>query len=375
MYRNASSLASTPWLTSVVVSVSLGGCAANNVPTLEDEVLEDAGNETRVRTLDAAAGEFGEIDFSRSDEAPLDAGKRAPRDAGLIALVPEPTEQLDAGAPTALAPLDAGQSAPVVDAQVEEPAAPASCNVTGKWAVELRASVSSSATQFTTSGGEARAWLLLDVSGSDGSFRASTRVCAVQFPTIELKPEFGAESYQLQFPRSSASSQADGLPGGSLTLRSKGNDIELDAFAVLLGVKNEAKASDAWPADGNSVQLDADGDGKPGTTVTWATGAGTFLPPLDLNKAARARDTQLAARVVLGAAKLTGCDAWSGPTGAARVDTHVLGCTRSDGQACSADQTSILELIRPQYSASKADLEAVRLPSSARCTDVLDKLD
>ncbi|MET0283564.1 MAG: hypothetical protein ABW352_03820 [Polyangiales bacterium] len=350
----------------------MGGCAGNNVPPIEeDAVLDDAGTEIRVRTLDAAAGEFADIDYSRNDQAPLDAGVQSvASDAGFVALVPEPTEVLDAGAPTALVPLDAGKSTTTVDAQ-----APASCNVAGKWAVELRASVGSAATQFTTSSGEARTWLLLDVTGANGSFRATTRVCGVQFPSIELKPEFGVESYQLQFPRSSTSKFADGLPAGAITLRSSGNDIELDAFAVLLGVKSDHKASDAWPADGNSVQLDADSDGKPGTTVTWATGSGKFLPPLDLNKASRARDTQLSARVVLGATKLSGCDAWSGSTGSARVDTHVLGCTRSDGQGCSAEQTGILQTIRPQYSASKADLEAVRLGADARCTDVLDKLD
>ncbi len=377
MYRDAAARASSVFVASAVVAVSAGfaGCASNNVTTTSDAVA-DGSVEITVRSLDGST--------LQSELAPDARVLRSDGSAGEIAL-PEldaSAEQADAGA-TGL-PVQDGLDAqvppaPVQDAQVQDAqapsaqtpdAAPASCDLQGKWALKLKGAVTSSQTPFTSSNGDATAWLLFDATGSGGSYTATTRVCGVQFPSIDLRPEFGSESYAMQFPRNSP----DGLQGGSVTLHAKDDSVSVDAFAVLLGAKTDGKASDAWPSDGSSVAFDADSDNKPGLTVTWSTSNGKVLPPLDVSKSSRARDSQLTARLVVGAASFSGCDTWNGTTGSARIDSHVLGCTRSDGSACTPDQLTLQELIRPQYDAQQATLQAARLSGDARCSDALTKL-
>lgn len=400
MYRNAvarASVASFAASAFVAASVGLTGCAANNVsPTAATEPEEDAAVAITVRSLDAAIATSGESasresapdagvgEFSLpepdagqlvgalgansralADAALADAG--APADAGALA---------DAGAPADAGPVDAATvDAGVADAAPASPvdagAAPTSCDLSGRWAIGLSGTLSSSSTLYTNSNGAARAWLLLDVTGSGGTFTASVGVCALELPSIELRAEFGPESYQVQFPRSSTTSFPDGLPGGSATLHTMGDTVQLDALAVLLGVKPTMQAGDVWPSDGSTVAADADGDGKAGLTISWSTDNGKLAPPLDVYKSARARDTQLAARLTLAAASYQGCSAWSGATGSARLESHVLGCTRTDGSTCSSDQVGILEVIRPEYEAQQVNLKAVRLPVGSRCAEVL----
>jgi hypothetical protein len=393
MYRNAkravraNSLVSTISRMLVTAGVSVSGCAGNDAMVTSDIVL-DATVDTQ--TLDASvelttappsasprtgpsryasSREAGIGELSNTGELVTDAGaalldaQTADTTDGQRAVdATSPARAMDAGA-------DAEQS---VEAAVV-PSVDEACDPSGIWALKLQGEVTSPTTPFSNSSGTTRLWALLDVHAAGDAFEGSTRLCGLDFPTISLLPSYGGERYQIQFPRSN-SAKPDGLPSGSLRLRADTNGLAFEPLAILLGVQLDNDPLASWPTDGNDVAFDADSDGAAGITTTWATDQGQQLPPVDINGAARAQRTLVTGRVVLGANTYKGCDALAGSAGAARIETHVLGCTLTGGSACSKDQTSILESLKPDYSAAQSNLQAKRLPSGSRCSDVLKAL-
>jgi hypothetical protein len=384
MYRNAkravraNSLVSTISRMLVTVGVPVCGCAGNNTMVTSDIVL-DATVDTQ--TLDASV----ELATAPPSDAPRTGPSRyaAGREAGIGELsnigelvTDAGAAQLDAQTADATRPARGMDAAADAEQAVEAAVIPSvdeACDPSGLWALKLQGEVTSPTTPFSNSSGTARLWVLLDVHAAGDAFEGSTRLCGLDFPTITLLPSYGAERYQIQFPRSN-SAKPDGLPSGALRLRADSNGLAFEPFSILLGVQLANDPLAGWPANGNEVAFDADSDGAPGITATWATDQGQQLPPVDVRGAARAQRTLVTGRFVLGASTYQGCEAFAGSAGAARVETHVLGCTLVGGAACSSDQTSILESLKPDYSAAQSSLQAKRMPSGSRCTDVLKAL-
>jgi hypothetical protein len=260
----------------------------------------------------------------------------------------------------------------------------AACDSSGTWALKITTPVKWPASFVLQAGtGTVTNWVKSKRVQTGASIMDTAQVCGVQIPDYQATSTFGSEKYGVRFPASLFDSP--GLPTFNFTATLTANDGGAPTFTTgpigaLVGATMANPATDPWPSNGALLtQLDSDGDGKPGVSGDAAQDPGMSLPPVNAARSARANRVYTVFRQVLTATgPVTSCDRIVGKATTAvinnktAIDSHVLGCRRSDnGADCSSSEYKLLDGAAPIYTATgDSAITMVRIPDSATCTDV-----
>jgi hypothetical protein len=280
------------------------------------------------------------------------------------------------------------------------------CNYDGVWASKLTIDVSWSPQGLTSiilaSGtGKIEQWIRGSRTHQGSTLTDATVVCGVVLPDFQSTAVVGNETYGVRFPPSLFDShylpvfQVTGTISGNMA----GATYSTSPTAALLGVTMSSPTSDPWPSDPSTVNAqDMDKDGKPGVTITVATGltgAGgvySLVPtgiPAAYQPIIRADKLYVAIRQVTAVSgTVKNCDHVSGtvtiPTisGKTAIDSHVLGCELADGGDCSTtasfgstSQAGFVDNTQPVFTPTgTGTFDSVRISAGTSCAGVRSML-
>jgi hypothetical protein len=274
-------------------------------------------------------------------------------------------------------------TAPTSEEKVAEAEDNAECANTGTWAIQIATPVKWNAS-FVVQGGSGtlKNWIRSTRTQDGLTIRDTAKLCGVEVPDYTSAALFGSEKYGIRFP--AAVFEQPTMPtftmDATLTSKLAGATFTATGAASLVGAALPNAITDAWPSSVAALTpVDADGDSKGGLTAEAATGPGFSFPPVNAMRTARADRMYVALRQVAGATTGTvkTCTRSEGTAdisiiaNKAAIDSHVMGCRRSDGAECSAAEFKLLDSAAPIYSPTgKAVITMVKVADTATCADI-----
>jgi hypothetical protein len=173
------------------------------------------------------------------------------------------------------------------------------------------------------------------------------------------------------------------LPTTSTTLTlsstSPGATISQPLAAALMGTTMSNPTTAAWPSASTGLtQVDHDGDGNPGVTVTYLNGGGYSYPRVSSSafSTARAQNPYVASRLVFSLqGTLSSCTQASGPATVTQVNTRIFGCKLSGTtNKCNTSQWSFLDDNCLNYTVGSSTYTMVKVANGASCAAVRSAL-
>lgn len=268
----------------------------------------------------------------------------------------------------------------------------AKCNFSGTWATFVRVPVKWPGAPFVLleGTGEVKQWTISHrVQDSLLALHETVSACSIYLPDLTGSVLTSNQSFGIRFPNSLFdTSTAPPWPFNTTVQLVDGQaQWSTEAVATLTGVSLPSPATDAWPSPlSPSALRDDEGDGNPGVTVVPvdpATDSRYNFPPVGFPPLfgvdyPRAKLIFIASRSVV---KLHGtvksCDELNGAAdivvlgGTPSINSTVVGCVKTTGETCTADEAGFLDQNRPQFTPTgPGTLVSVRMPDSATCADV-----
>lgn len=254
------------------------------------------------------------------------------------------------------------------------------CDLSGTFALKLTMTGSWPAVANVKSGGGTFFfWLKATTNHAGNSVAATVTECGRFMPEIIADMVVGPDESLIHgyadgpfdsglLPSSSAAITLDrSTPGATLSWPLTANQ---------LGIAMTNPKTDSWPSAASSIpaaqRVDMDGDGKPGVTGTYATGA-TFPRTSDaLFGGNRADLPYYAARLRFSLnGTLTSCSASSGSATINSTDLRIYGCNRSGStQDCTATEGAFVDANTPTVVSGPASYVLQRVASGAGCAAV-----
>jgi hypothetical protein len=265
----------------------------------------------------------------------------------------------------------------------DESAETAECAGGGTWAIEIATPVKWNASFVVSAGTGTIRNLALSTRTQDGLKVTDTaRLCGLDIPDYTSTAAFGSEKYGIRW--AGAAFEAPTMPkfSSTHTLSSKlpGATFTSTAIASILGTTLPNVFTDPWPSSVAALTpVDSDSDGKGGFTAVAANAPGFSLPPVNAARTARADRLYLALRQVSGPAAGTvkSCTRYEATAdiaviqNKAAIDSHVMGCHRSDGPECTSAEFKLLDGAAPVYAPTgKAVVTMIKVADTATCADV-----
>ncbi len=257
------------------------------------------------------------------------------------------------------------------------------CDASGIWAMKIETPVKWNSSFVLQGGtGVVTNWLLSKRTQTGLNITDSADLCGVETPDYQAAALFGGEKYGITFPDDTFGSLPKITFTGTISSREIGATFATPASASLVGASLANPTTDAWPSNvANLVGVDVDNDGKPGISADAKTGQGLSLPPVNASRSVRADRAYSAFRQVLASTSgtVTSCSRVEGKgsiaviAGKAAIDSHVMGCRRTDGTECNASEYKLLDSAAPVYQPTgETTITMVKLPtnSAPTCAEV-----
>jgi hypothetical protein len=257
------------------------------------------------------------------------------------------------------------------------------CNFTGTWAIRFEIPVQWPASVAVEAGsGTVYQWAKVERQHRGTQLHDVVSVCGTRVPDSRAREEFNRELYGIDFP----DSLFDGgrLPTTklvtTLTGQGPGDAFTMGGIAVSLGLDMPQAATAVWPGRARDLRtLDTDGDGHPGITL-WARLLPPYsAPPVNVFRTKHAAKFYVALRNVVqsGSGKIDSCDAMSGTAvipvigNKAALNSHIVGCQRTDGRACSLSEAEMVDRAQSGYNlAGAAKLSMRRVAPQTSCAQI-----
>jgi hypothetical protein len=287
----------------------------------------------------------------------------------VLSLAVAPTACGDAPDDLATAPLEIS----------EAPSAQA-CDLTGTWATKTVVPVTWRQTLIIARGlGQVDQYTMHTRTQTGAAFTDTVQVCGITLPAVRGQPVFGGELYRARFEPSVFDTEPIGTStvNGTLTAAEVDATYSIPRMAVLVGLTMNRPLTDPWPADPTNTGATLGPDGALGVKATMVTDAGYSLPPINLLMS-RAKSLQMVLRSVgSSTGKLETCDRLTGTAaiadlyGVSAINSHIVGCTRTDNVPCTPRELRFIDAQTPVLSAGGAGrVVSVRLRPGATCADV-----
>lgn len=268
--------------------------------------------------------------------------------------------------------VDAGSDASEPETLAD--AGPQPCDFSGTWVAKLTVATSwPSGVALSSGSGTSEVWAKFQLTPTGALVPGSMAACGVSLPDFSLQPALGFERYAVDFniplfdavpPRTVATDaeirvEGEGFPG---------DVISMSEAALVLGTTLADPLNDPWPAAGDLINNDMDGDGKRGVTLAHVNDAAHVYMRVDPLGTVRSDRGYYAARVVFSArGTVLSCDEIQGQAMVPRVDTHLVGCSLVGGGECSTLQRDTLDGLRPLFSLDDATYRAIKVGDHATC--------
>jgi hypothetical protein len=245
------------------------------------------------------------------------------------------------------------------------------CDLAGTYALKLTVPTTWPGTSLIDAGsGDFKFWARLVFTQNGTALTGTVTTCD------HVVPDFAGglnEDYGIIYP---ASIFAAALPSlaTSATLggTGPGSSFTLARSALMLGLRMNNPVLDPWPSAGSVMQVDSDGDGKPGVTATYKSTGGFSRPPVNGFGTARAQTGYMAARVVFQlAGTLTSCTQSSGSATVQDIDSRTLGCRISGGSRdCNGSEQNHLDSNAPGYQTRPSTYTLTKVAAGSSCATV-----
>lgn len=381
-----------PWL-----AVAAGACSPHLGGTGADTDLA-RGADAQADIADDAGAPRGRD--ARADDAPSDAADDPSADSDSSSPDDGAGAHDDAaidggGAPeadTGVASDAGGDAGHMVDASV-------SCEIPGRYAVDLRLDVSWNDTSLAgivpllrRGTGQLHIMALVDVGPLSGSAPAESsqgtlRTCGATLPDFATENLLVSEQYSVHFPDGTWDSPA--MPTYPLSLRygctQPGCSLIVEQVVATYGAQGGQGV--AWPerSEGTTglTLVDHDGDGYPGVSVLTrgpdehdAFGTPYSHVPVSWTLNARALKIGVPLRVSVAlSGKQVQCGLFTGAVGQATVDARAVACQAMPGSGsgsveCNANQVDFLDQNFPAWTVVGGSFQAVRVEPSVGCAGV-----
>jgi hypothetical protein len=200
--------------------------------------------------------------------------------------------------------------------------------------------------------------------------------CGSTLPPLALTVLVGGGMSLVEIPTTiwDSPSLPNFASSGTLSGWSTGSTLKTNPSTTLIG-SSMADPEAAWPKAYTDVMpVDTDGDHNPGIASIPRMGGGYNPPPVSIvgPHAQRIDITSRTSLALDGA--LGSCTELSGAARLERLDSHVLGCERDDGQPCTAAQTDFLDDNRTLYSTKPGTFTAKIVEADTTCAAIRQAL-
>ena len=230
--------------------------------------------------------------------------------------------------------------------------------------------------------GEIVQWVRSDrTKTGDTTVNDTLTVCGTTVPDYRSQKAFGNELFGVRFPDSLFDSEV--IPTASVTTHvsafATGGTYTSDQVAIQIGVKMANPLTDAWPKkQSDVVSVDSDKDSKKGITVQAASGDKYALPPVNMFRTKRATQFYLGVRnVAASTGQINTCERFTGTAtipligGKLALNSHLLGCLKTDGNDCSDGETDLIDKFQPDYQLNgPASVVMVKMDPKSTCAAV-----
>jgi hypothetical protein len=243
-----------------------------------------------------------------------------------------------------------------------------SCNLNGSYALKLSIPTMWPATSVLSAGsGTFTRWSKLALTQSGNTLTGTIVPCGETVPDFAAASFIG-EDYGVLYPNSIF----DGTPlpststSATVSATSPGSAFALARSAILVGTSMADPVYGAWPSAAAIVQVDADGDGKPGITSPYKSGGSYDAAPANSSGSSRATRAYMATRVVFTLnGTLDSCSLSTGSASVQDIDFHTIGCWLTTNRDGSSAEASYLDSNGPNYQTNPATYRLVKLTGAA----------
>jgi hypothetical protein len=162
------------------------------------------------------------------------------------------------------------------------------------------------------------------------------------------------------------------MPSFPGTSTRTGNTIVMNPGVALVGL-TMSNPTGTWPAVGNIMGVDHDGDSKLGLTAIPKETSGYSAIPVELKSSPlRADKVYLATRTVMTlSATVEGCpETYTGTANVTKLDNHVIGCHVKGGGECNTTQRNFVDDNTTVFTIKSATFTTERISETATCADV-----
>jgi len=287
---------------------------------------------------------------------------------------------------------------PAPDAGVVDPSLPplARCNFAGTWATIIRVPVTWPDAPLVLHGGSGQVvqWNISHrVRDGALTYHEATSLCGIYLPDLSGSVLANNQKFGIRFPNDLFDHNYIPPVVFATTATVVGNDVSWNAgpVSLLTGLLMPDPANTTWPTSFPVAQTpDQDKDGAPGVTVIPvdpATDPTYNWPPVGLPPTLgvdypRAKRISVVVRTVTNLrGTVASCDEMRSAVdiididGAPALNSMVIGCVKTTGETCTADEASFVNNARPQFTPSgPGTLASVRIADSGGCPDVRSRL-
>ncbi len=254
------------------------------------------------------------------------------------------------------------------------------CDLSGTFALKMTMTGSWPAVANVRSGGGTFFfWLKATTTHVGNSVAATVTECGRVMPEIVADMVVGADE-PLIHGYTNGPFDSGLLPSSAaavtLNRSSPGATLSWPLTANQLGIAMTNPKTDAWPSATSGIpagqRVDMDGDGKPGVTGTYATGATFPRTSAAFFGGNRADLPYYAARLRFSLnGSLSSCSASSGTATVTSTDLRIYGCNRSgSAQDCDATEGAFVDANTPTVVSGPASYVLERVANGAGCAAV-----
>lgn len=252
----------------------------------------------------------------------------------------------------------------------------ASCDLSGTFALQIIMQTTwPNATYISAGSGQHVFWLKLRGTQSGTTVAESLLECGRSVP--DFRASMVNETYNFSLPTGlfdaiPASLQSYAIP---LTLSgtAPGASVALPTSAFLIGTTMTNPTTATWPSTAAGLtQVDTDGDGNPGATLSYLSGGGYSDPLVSPSLGAnRAQQPYSATRLVFSlSGTLTSCTQSTGAATVTHIDTRIFGCKLTNGAKCNGSEANFLDTNCLKYNLGAASYKMIKIADIASCADV-----
>jgi hypothetical protein len=262
-----------------------------------------------------------------------------------------------------------------------DPQALTECDSTGQWAIRVDTPVKWAGSFILKAGtGTISNWLLSNRTASGLAITDSAQLCGVTTPDYVTAPALGNEKIGITFSATAFDKAPTLTLSGTLSSKEVGATYSSPATAALVGATLANPTTDAWPDNVDALaSVDVEQDGNKGVTADAKNGDGFVPPPVNVTRTVRASKLHTAFRQVLestsgtvkSCTRVDGVGKIAQIGGKPAINNHIVGCTHTDGTACSASEYKLLDTSAPRYEPTgDSVITMVKVPTAATCADV-----